>query len=346
MDKPDASLNTAVTSSPKPSRRFIQQAFGYLLAAACLVWVIYDIRPGELVQSLTNIQWRWVALAIFFDIASYVCQGWRWQLLLRPVGDIRVLHTTHAIYVGLFTNEVLPMRFGELVRSYLVSRWIPTRFSSVIPSLIVERFFDGVWLAVLIGVTAMFVPLPKELLKAGDTLGAIVLAATALFLYVVYRKRDEATERPAKGAGGWKPFRLLKSFLAGLEKGIRAIGFSKPFYAAFAVSLIFLLGQILAFWLIMLAYGLWFSFWIGTVVLLIVHLGTAIPNAPANVGTYQFFVVVGLTLFGVDKTLAAGFSFVVFFLLTVPLWIIGSFALSRTGMNLSSIRREIARLAQ
>jgi hypothetical protein len=36
-----------------------------------------------------------------------------------------------------------------------------------------------------------------------------------------------------------------------------------------------------------------------------------IPNAPANVGSYQFFSVLGLTLFGVDKTVAAGFSIAV-----------------------------------
>jgi hypothetical protein len=43
----------------------------------------------------------------------------------------------------------------------------------------------------------------------------------------------------------------------------------------------------------------------------------------------------------VDKTLAAGFSLVVFFLLTVPLWVIGSFAVSRSGMTLAGMRGEI-----
>jgi len=75
-----------------------------------------------------------------------------------------------------------------------------------------------------------------------------------------------------------------------------------------------------------------------------VHLGTAIPNAPANVGTYQFFTVVGLTLFGVEKTLASGFSVVVFVLLTAPLWVIGILALNRSGMTLTEIRNEINRL--
>jgi glycosyltransferase 2 family protein len=76
-------------------------------------------------------------------------------------------------------------------------------------------------------------------------------------------------------------------------------------------------------------------------VFLIVRLGTAIPNAPANVGTFQFFVVAGLTFFGLDKTAAAAFSIAVFLVLTIPLWLIGSIALSRTGLTLQNIRLDI-----
>jgi hypothetical protein len=49
-------------------------------------------------------------------------------------------------------------------------------------------------------------------------------------------------------------------------------------------------------------------------------------------------------LFGEDKTVAAGFSMVYFLALTVPPWILGALAISRTGMNLSTIRSEAAAL--
>ena len=84
--------------------------------------------------------------------------------------------------------------------------------------------------------------------------------------------------------------------------------------------------------------------WVGVVVFFIVHLGTAVPNAPANVGSYQFFTALGLTLFGVDKAAAAGFSIVVFLVLTVPLWIIGFIALTASGMSLKRVRLEISEL--
>jgi hypothetical protein len=73
-------------------------------------------------------------------------------------------------------------------------------------------------------------------------------------------------------------------------------------------------------------------------------LGIAIPNTPSNVGTYQFFVVVGLTLFEIDKTTASGFSVVAFIVLTIPLWILGFIAITHTGMRLRDIQNEISRL--
>src|SRR5262247_3991552 len=68
-----------------------------------------------------------------------------------------------------------------------------------------------------------------------------------------------------------------------------------------------------------------------------------VPNMPANIGSYQFFTVLGLTLFGIDKTSATGFSLIVFTLLTLPPLLIGFLALSRSGMSLAAIRDELRR---
>jgi uncharacterized membrane protein YbhN (UPF0104 family) len=139
---------------------------------------------------------------------------------------------------------------------------------------------------------------------------------------------------------------FISSLIEKLAGGLQGIGRTGAFYWSFACSALLVFLQALAFWLVMLGYGLHLSFWIGMAVFTIVHLGTAIPNAPANIGSYQFFCVLGLTLFGVDKTAAAGFSLVVLTLLTLPLLAIGSIALSRSGTTLVKIRREIRGMAK
>jgi glycosyltransferase 2 family protein len=91
----------------------------------------------------------------------------------------------------------------------------------------------------------------------------------------------------------------------------------------------------------MRGYGLDLSVWHGFAVVLIVHVGTMLPGAPSNLGTYQFFTVVGLTQFGVDKTLAGGFSMVVFLILTIPLWALGFVAFGRSGLIWHQIRTQM-----
>jgi glycosyltransferase 2 family protein len=337
--------DSSARNSGKSIFRNWRYAVGWLLAAAGLIWVLHDVHLSRLPGQFAGIDWRWVALAMVCDMLSYLVQAVRWQLLLEPVGKINLLQAIQAIYAGLFTNEVLPMRPGEFVRSYIASRWVATRLVTILPSIILERLFDGVWIAMGIGLAAIFAPLPEDLIEAGETFGVIIALFVALFIYLVLRRpRPQRSGQPAdRGLTRWKPLRTIAGLIKGLSEGLREASRTKEFYLAFALSLPFLALQAITMWLIMLGYGLRLSIWVGVAVYVIVALGTALPNTPANVGSYQFFTVLGLTLFGVDKTSATGFSLVVFTLLSLPLLIIGFLALSRSGMSLAAIREELRR---
>jgi hypothetical protein len=71
-----------------------------------------------------------------------------------------------------------------------------------------------------------------------------------------------------------------------------------------------LVSQILALWFLMHACRIALPLFAAGVVFLIVRVGTMIPNAPANVGSFQFFTFLALRSLGVEKTVAAGFSIV------------------------------------
>ncbi len=330
--------------TPKPPDTRLQRWLGYLFAAACLVWVFYGLHPRHLLHAIKIEYWMWLAPAIFFDVLTYVVQGVRWSLLLTPVGNLRPLHATQAIYAGLFTNEIMPLRLGELVRALLVSRRLDSGMGKVVASLVVERFLDALWLAVGIGLAAILTPLPKNLLEAGDALGAFVLAAIVVLLWIVLRKEKQLERREEEMASQTIVRSRISSALKSLAGGLREIGISPNLYLAGLLSAVMLACQALAVWFMMLAYGLTLPLTAGAVVLLVVRLGTTIPNAPANVGSFQFFTVVALGLFGVEKTQAVGFSIVDFVVLTVPLWLLGLLALTKSGLTVASLRKEIAHL--
>jgi glycosyltransferase 2 family protein len=335
--------DSSARNSVKPILRNWRYAVGWLVAAAGLIWVLHDVHLSRLPGQFAGIDWRWVALALVCDMLSYLIQAVRWQMLLEPVGKINLLQAMQAIYAGLFTNEILPMRPGEFVRSYIASRWVGASFVTILPSIILERLFDGVWIAIGVGLAATFAPLPKDLIEAGETFGAVIALFVALFIYLVLRPPRRSGPPADRGLPRWKPLRAIAGLFERLSEGLREASRTKEFYLAFALSLPFLALQAITMWLIMLGYGLRLSIWVGVAVYVIVGLGTALPNTPANVGSYQFFAVLGLTLFGVDKTSATGFSLVVFTLLSLPLLIIGFLAFSRSGMSLAGIREELRR---
>lgn len=318
-----------------PGRRHrLRTVLGYALAVVCLYWVCRDLDLSKVLRRIERMDLLWLAAAILFDVLSYVCQGVRWKLLLEPVGKITVLRTTKAIYAGLFVNEMLPMKLGEIVRAFLISRWTAVKLSSVIPSVLLERLFDGVWLAIGIVITIVLVPLPRRLVEVGDVFAVIILAA----LFIVAVLTLAARRPPADSSGQKMSFATVVQSVA---HELRLAGKTRAGLLAFVLSLLLLLLQGFSFWFVIRAYGLELTFPIGLAVFIIVHLGTLIPIAPANVGSYQFFTVLGLTLFGVEKATAAGFSLVVFTVLTIPLWVIGLWALSSSGLTLRQIRSEL-----
>jgi hypothetical protein len=69
-----------------------------------------------------------------------------------------------------------------------------------------------------------------------------------------------------------------------------------------------------------------------------------IPNAPSNVGAFQFLCVLALMGFGVDKTDATGFSILVFVLISIPQLVIGAIAFAFSGETFGTIRNEFRRL--
>ncbi len=338
----------AGTPAPPRRRRVPWNAvLGYVLAAIFLAWVFHGIRLDRLFADVPHIRWLLVVLGLVFDTLSYLCAGLRWHLLLKPIGRVGSLRTTQAVYAGLFLNEVLPMRVGEVARAYLVSRWLDADVLRIVPSMALERLSEGIWLSVGIGLTALAVPLPKNLARSSDIAGLIVLAGVAVFVFsVLWRRRRPAAPPPAVSADGRRDLGgRLRRAGRDLGRGFGEIGLTWNTAAAFAATFPLFACQAVSFWLVMEAYGIHRSFWAGAAVFLIVHFGTSLPNAPANIGAYQFFCVLGLQLFGVDKTVATGFSFIVFALLTLPLLVIGFFALGQSGLGFRNLREELRKAA-
>lgn len=294
-----------------------------------LVWVLHDIKLSEMAEEIRNMRWWWVAAAAVADILVYVVQGWRWSILLEPVSRIPMLQSVRAIYVGLYANEVLPLRTGEVIRSYLQSRWGHLPFSVVLSSIAIERIFDGIWLVLYLAVVMQFVELPKQVRDGGFVLILTVglLAATLGFIVAFQAKAKELVRR-------WKWGSTAEVFIEDLQK----MGGSRSFFLSWVASLPHLLMMAVPIFCVLMASNFQgFTIWDAIVINVIVRLGTVVPSAPGNLGVYQGLIVLALKFYGVDEGAAKRFSVLVWGIVTLPLLIAGFVALSVTGFKLREL---------
>ncbi|MDW8130406.1 MAG: lysylphosphatidylglycerol synthase transmembrane domain-containing protein [Bryobacterales bacterium] len=320
--------------SGKSRRKFpswLLPAVGCLISGGALYWTFHGVELSAVARDLAATSWGWVPLAALADLFVYVWQSWRWNLLLAPIAQIPLWRSIRAIYVGLFVNEILPMRPGELLRAYLQARWSGLPFSVSLSSVVIERFFDGIWLFLVTFAATFFVRLPGHIEGLARALLIVLLAAAAVLVVINFR-RQKSGQQPE----GW-----LRVLLADL----RVMARSPLFYWSFLASLPYLLLQAAPIYFLLKAYGLELSLGASLVVVLMQRLGTALPQAPGNVGVLQLMTKQALALFGVDETTAAGFSMLAWIVITAPLLLAGSVAVIVTGMRISELKRHVETLS-
>jgi uncharacterized protein (TIRG00374 family) len=288
-----------------------------------------DLRA--LAQDIREMHWGWVLVAVISDILVYVWQGYRWSLLLDPVAPTPMWRSVRAIYVGLFANEVLPLRSGEIIRCYLQARWSALPFTVTLSSAVIERVFDGLWLMLLFFLTTRYVPLPRYLIDAGWALLIILVVAAAILAWVMFHKHH--AHATISGSRFFKGFQVL-------VEDLHLIGNSRQFYIAAAASLPYLLLQVVPIYALIRAYNLDFTLGGAFVLMVLLRLGTVLPLAPGNLGTFQALVVLGLRLFDFDVGVAKRFSVILWAAITLPLLAVGFIALAITGFKIGELHLE------
>lgn len=311
------------------------QVLGYAVSAICLLWVLHNYDFHDLTSAIRTLDWKWVALGVGADLAVYVVHAWRWNTLLGPVVRLRFWRTVQAIYIGLFANEVLPLRVGEVIRCYLLAHWADFRISLSFASAGVERLIDGFYMFAAFLITAQFVRhIPRDLIIVVQLIGVLLLLGTGVLIWIIYHKQHvHFMIRERRGA----------ATLRHIVEGLHLMGNRRTLGFTILISGLYLGLQVLSVWALMNAYGFDLSFWVAGGVLAIIRLGTVIPNAPGNLGLIQFATVVALRLFDVESEAAKTFSFVLFFALTMPLLIGGAIATALTGLNLGELHARAKR---
>ena len=174
------------STSAKRARRRIPHwlvvVLTYVISIASLVWALRGYDFSQIREQILSVRWGWVLVAVLFDLAVYVVQAWRWRTLLLPIERMGLWETAHAIFIGLFASNVLPLRPGELIRCYLLAVWGQIPISLTLTSAAIERVLDGIFLVASFWICAWLMNMPRALIDFVQVLAVGVAAVAALFL--------------------------------------------------------------------------------------------------------------------------------------------------------------------
>lgn len=306
-----------------------------VVSIGSLIWTLRDAHLGDFREDLATIDWKWMALAVLLTVVIYLGYGVRWGLVLRPVLGLRFWQPIRALFIGLFANEILPFRAGEILRCYLITRWTKLPLSVSITSALIERIFDGIWLCVCLFVTLRLVPFPRHfryLVDGAWGLGSLVLiGAVVLGVAMFLRRGNPPAVIPTSG---WR------KHLHTLMDDLGMIGHSRYLYFAFFESLPLLALQAVPIWAAFQGYGFDLSMRQAFALMVILRLTSALPQAPGNIGLFQLLTKeVLIRIFDVDSGDAARFSVLLWGLMTLPLLLAGFVAVSIEEADIVQLKR-------
>ena len=322
-------MGTPVAPNGSNKKQKTLKWVSYLISVVCLWWVYHNFQWSDEIPRLEAVHWSRIVMAACCDFLVYVVQSWRWNALLKPVARVPFWRTVQAIYIGLFANEVLPLKSGEIVRCYLVAHWNRLPFPKVLSSAMIERLIDGIILVAGFCCILRLGGLPRQVEAGVAVLVGLVIILGTLVLFAVVNKRFAHHVTT-----GHRWSESLYMIVEGLHLMVRS---PSSIQAVFG-SLVYLGLQVFPVYAMLAAYQLRLTVIDAIVVLLITRLGTIVPGAPSNIGVFQLVAFLALhTVLGVDPETAKSVAFLMFLVITVPLLAGGTIALALTGSDLREV---------
>jgi uncharacterized protein (TIRG00374 family) len=120
------------------------------IGVACVLWVMHGMDRHAVWEAIRALPASAIALYLAVLATSHLFRSWRWAFLLRPLGVTLPFRRLLLISsVGFMAILALPVRLGEFVRPYFVTRERGVRMSAALGTVAVERIIDGLLISIL-----------------------------------------------------------------------------------------------------------------------------------------------------------------------------------------------------
>ena len=322
--------------------------WGLIVTIGLLIYCFYDLDIYAIFNAISGIDIRYLIPLLFLEVVIAFVRASRLTYLIDAFKPVRISLIFPIYCIGIMVNLLMPYLTGQVARIYLFSKKARVKKTFIFSTTILELLFDGLALITILLVTSLFEVIPDDsYLWNIIALGAVVLSTIAV-LFVLSRSHTISDNFVHRFTGRLSPSAKAKvdeikhSFLSGLE----ALKSSKHFSAVSMLSLLSWLFQAAMVYLLILAFGYPISIWGAVIITAIVNIMMTVVVSPWNIGTFQGATVAAMLPFGVGKSEALAFSFLLHIFVYLPPIILGALFSFREGLTFKELKDESEKEAE
>lgn len=330
-------------------------------SAILLALFVFTADPRRMFDEIRSANYWYMLPAVCVYLASVYFRTWRWTVMLRHIKRIGILRLYPVVVIGYMANNLLPMRLGELVRSYYAGEREGINKTSALATIVSERMFDALTLLAFIAALAPFMPVdelarsfgarfgvPWWALIAGFSLPFVGVFA-AFVLSAVYPEKSRAAVSLLTRPLPDRPRAMINSTAEMALQGLSPLREPSTLATLFILSVPIWLTEAGVFYIIGLSFGIheahanpWTMVASMIMVASVTNVGASLPLAPGGIGLFEFIsreTLVLMPFATISRSVAAGHAVVAHVATNAPMIALGQVFLWMNHMSLGRLRR-------
>jgi uncharacterized protein (TIRG00374 family) len=261
-----------------------------ILAIGIIAYMLYRVW-GDLIEALKHMVPEYLAAGIIICLVAWWLRGWRYHTILRSLTcPASIIISTACIFVSQTVNLIVPARLGDFVRVFILKHEFNTTYSEGVSSLVVERVFDIITIALLGAISLLFVLNVRSEFYIIIFIPIITGALFFIFLLFIGKFSSEN--------------RYIQIILTMLHEIKRASLTLRSIILLGGSSLVIWLLDILVCYAVVMMFQQQIPFAVIVLAIVIGNLVKAVPITPGGVGTYELSLAITFGLVGVAPAVA------------------------------------------
>jgi len=314
-------------------------ALGIIISIVFLILAVRNINFSEFLAAMKQARFIYIIPAVIIYISGFLFRAVRWQFIMEPVKKIKFHSSFSVVMIAWMANNLLPARLGEIIRAYVIGKKEQISKSASFATIIIERILDGLTIILFFFIMALLLDLPLWEQKTGYIAGALFIGIL-IFLILIKTKQIHKS-KPVNFLVNIFPDKIsdkIPYILNRFAKGLDFFSTGKKQVFTALLSLLIWLLEACTFYLVIKSLNLPLPWYAAFQALIIINLGILIPSSPGYIGTYHYFCILALSIFGIEKEPALTYAIIIHALQFISVTSLGLFFTYREGWNLQKLK--------